>query len=155
MAASLSAMQPEPPGPDLLPRILAEILSRFERNLYRLAEDDPDLAREWDRLNLLRDQAVRVALGPRILEGKVRAIDAEGALCLDDGLQLHRLFGGQVLRDRANGHGRVPGTVTGDPAERSRAGSPVIRTPLSESASDTMVAEADRVLRLFASDVST
>ena len=101
MAASLSAMQPEPPGTDLLPRILAEILSRFERNLDRLAEDDPALAREWDRLNLLRDQAVRVALGPRILEGKVRAIDAEGALCLDDGLQLHRLFGGQVLRDRA------------------------------------------------------
>jgi BirA family biotin operon repressor/biotin-[acetyl-CoA-carboxylase] ligase len=99
MAVSLAELQPEPPAPGLLPRALAEILSRFERNLSRLAEDDPTLASEWDRLNLLRDQAIRVALGPHVVTGKARAIDAEGALCLDDGLQLHRLFGGQVLRD--------------------------------------------------------
>jgi BirA family biotin operon repressor/biotin-[acetyl-CoA-carboxylase] ligase len=100
MAASLADLQPEPPAPDLLPLALAEILSRFERNLDRLAEDDHALAREWDRLNLLRDQTIRVALGPHVITGKARAIDAEGALCLDDGLQLHRLFGGQVLRDQ-------------------------------------------------------
>lgn len=98
MAASLAAMQPEPPDADLLSRVLAETLSQFGRNLDRLVSDDPTLAREWDSLNLLRDQSVRIALGPRILAGKVRAIDAEGALCVDDGLQVHRLFGGQVLR---------------------------------------------------------
>jgi BirA family biotin operon repressor/biotin-[acetyl-CoA-carboxylase] ligase len=106
MAASLAAMQPESPDPELLPRTLAEILSRFERKLSRLAADDPDLARQWDSLNLLRGQAVRVALGPRILEGKVRAIDAEGALCVDDGLEVHRLFGGQVLRVPLPGEAR-------------------------------------------------
>jgi BirA family transcriptional regulator, biotin operon repressor / biotin---[acetyl-CoA-carboxylase] ligase len=110
MATSLSALQPEPPDPSVLPRVLAEILSRFERNLYRLAEDDPTLAQEWDCLNLLRDQTVRVALGPRIIEGKVRVIDEEGALCLHDGQQLHRLFGGQVLRNHPTAETR--GIVT-------------------------------------------
>ena len=68
---------------------------------------DPDLAEEWNRFNLLRGHTVRIALGPRFLEGKVRAIDAEGALCVDDGLLIHRLFGGQVLREpltSANGN---------------------------------------------------
>ena len=62
--------------------------------------DDLDLAQEWDRLNLLRDQVVRVALGSRIVAGTVFAIDPQGALCLHDGVQEHRLFGGQVLRDQ-------------------------------------------------------
>ena len=99
MATSLRALQPQPLDPLLLPRFLAAILVQFEQALYRLVEDDPELAREWDRLNLLRDQAVRVALGPRVIEGKVREIDAQGALCVHDGQQLHRLFGGQVLRE--------------------------------------------------------
>ena len=39
-----------------------------------------NLAQEWDRLNLLRDQIVRVALGPRVITGKVQGIDEQGAL---------------------------------------------------------------------------
>jgi BirA family biotin operon repressor/biotin-[acetyl-CoA-carboxylase] ligase len=100
IATSLSALQTQPLEPLFLPRFLSAILVQFERALYRLAEDDPELARQWDRLNLLRDQTIRVALGPRVIEGKVQAIDAQGALCVHDGQQLHRLFGGQVLRDQ-------------------------------------------------------
>ena len=69
-------------------------------NLYRLVEDGLDLAQEWDRLNLLRDRAVRVALGSRIIAGKVYGIGTQGALCLHDGVEEHRLFGGQVLREQ-------------------------------------------------------
>jgi BirA family biotin operon repressor/biotin-[acetyl-CoA-carboxylase] ligase len=99
MAASLSAFQPQPLEPSILPRLLAAVLIQFEHNLSRLVEDHPHLAQAWSRLNLLRDQTVGVALGPRIIEGKVDEIDAQGALCLHDGLQMHRLFGGQVLRE--------------------------------------------------------
>jgi BirA family biotin operon repressor/biotin-[acetyl-CoA-carboxylase] ligase len=99
MATSLSALQPQPLAPSFLPGFLAAILAQFERALYRMAADDPELAQQWDRLNLLHDQVVRVAVGPRVITGKVHEIDAQGALCVHDGQQMHRLFGGQVLRD--------------------------------------------------------
>jgi BirA family biotin operon repressor/biotin-[acetyl-CoA-carboxylase] ligase len=99
MATSLSAIQDQPLEPSVLPRFLATILTHFERELYRLAEDDPELADRWDRLNLLRDQVVSIVLGPRVIRGKVLQIDPQGALCVHDGQQLHSLFGGQVLRD--------------------------------------------------------
>jgi BirA family transcriptional regulator, biotin operon repressor / biotin---[acetyl-CoA-carboxylase] ligase len=100
LATSLSAFQSEPLESSILPQLLSAILTRFEFNLYRLAEDDLGLAQEWDRLNLLRHQAIRVALGSRIVAGKVFAIDPQGALCLHDGVREHRLYGGQVLRDQ-------------------------------------------------------
>jgi len=99
MATSLGTLQHKPLEPSFLAGFLAAILSQFERALFRLAADDPGLARQWDRLNLLRDQVVRVALGPRVISGRVHDIDAQGALGVHDGQQVHRLFGGQVLRD--------------------------------------------------------
>ena len=98
MATSLSALQLQPLEPSFLSGFLAAILTQFETALYRLAADDPGLAQQWNRLNLLHDQVVRVVLGPRVISGKVREIDAQGALGVHDGQQLHRLFGGQVLR---------------------------------------------------------
>jgi BirA family biotin operon repressor/biotin-[acetyl-CoA-carboxylase] ligase len=98
MATSLGALRPGPLDDGILPRLLRAILVQFESHLYRLVENDPDLARQWSRLNLLRDRTVRVALGPRIIEGKVLEIDPLGALCLHDGQQTLHLFGGQVLR---------------------------------------------------------
>jgi BirA family biotin operon repressor/biotin-[acetyl-CoA-carboxylase] ligase len=99
MATSLSALQLQPLDTSFIAGWLAAILTQFERVLYRLSADDPGLAREWDRLNLLRDQVVRVALGPKFISGKVQDIDAQGALGVHDGQQVQRLFGGQVLRD--------------------------------------------------------
>jgi BirA family transcriptional regulator, biotin operon repressor / biotin---[acetyl-CoA-carboxylase] ligase len=98
MATSLNAFQPQPLLPSFLRPFLEAILTRFEQLLYRLVQDDPELARQWERLNLLRGQTVRIALGPRIVEGIVQKIDAQGALCIHDGQTLHQLFGGQVLR---------------------------------------------------------
>jgi BirA family biotin operon repressor/biotin-[acetyl-CoA-carboxylase] ligase len=101
MATSLSALQPQALDHPVLRQVLAAILDQFERELSRLVQDDPGLAAGWDRLNLLRDEVVRVSLGPRIIEGKVHEIDAQGALCVHDGVQLHRLVGGQVLRNNS------------------------------------------------------
>ena len=78
MATSLSALQLQPLEPSFLSGFLAAILTQFERALYWMAADDPGLAQQWDRLNLLRDQVVRVALGPRVISGKVHEIDAQG-----------------------------------------------------------------------------
>lgn len=99
MATSLSALQLQPLDPSFIAGFLAAMLTQFERALFKMAADDPGLAQEWDRLNLLRDQVVRVALGPKVISGKVQEIDAQGALSIHDGQQVHRLFGGQVLRD--------------------------------------------------------
>jgi BirA family biotin operon repressor/biotin-[acetyl-CoA-carboxylase] ligase len=99
MATALAALQHRPLDSSFLSSFLAVILTQFERDLERLARDDPGLAEEWNRRNLLRDQFVRVALGPRLVSGKVQEIDAQGALNVHDGQQVQRLFGGQVLRD--------------------------------------------------------
>jgi BirA family biotin operon repressor/biotin-[acetyl-CoA-carboxylase] ligase len=104
MATSLSAFQPQPLLPSFLRPFLATIMTRFEQVLYRLVLDDPELARQWENLNLLRGQTVHVALGPRLIEGIVHEIDAQGALCVYDGQKLHQLFGGQVLRQNDQGH---------------------------------------------------
>jgi biotin-(acetyl-CoA carboxylase) ligase len=66
--------------------------------LELLALDSAELTAEWDRLNLLRDQRVRIRLSERIVTGRVLAIDAEGALCLDEGGEIQRLYAGHVLR---------------------------------------------------------
>jgi len=98
MATSLSAMREDRIGPETLPRLLATILSRFGPVLGHLAAGDAELAGRWNALDLLRDRWVSVDLGPRILAGRGRGIDEDGALCLDEGSTRHRLFGGQVLR---------------------------------------------------------
>ncbi|MDR3621074.1 MAG: biotin--[acetyl-CoA-carboxylase] ligase [Paludisphaera borealis] len=100
MATSLSALQPEPLSPEAVPVFLAAFLRRFPIDLSRLAADDPGLAAEWARLDLLLGRPIRVALGPRTLLGTARGIDPQGALLVDDGREVHQLFGGQVLRDR-------------------------------------------------------
>jgi len=98
MATSLAAIRDSTWDESIMPAILAAILGQFERVLERLALADPELAAEWGRLDLLRDQPVRVDLGSRIVAGIARGIDAQGALCVDDGREQLLLFGGQVLR---------------------------------------------------------
>ena len=75
------------------------LLSRLERNLRRLAEDDPSLAERWASLDTLIGRAVRVNLGPRVVTGVGRGIDADGALVLATENGVEQLSGGQVLRD--------------------------------------------------------
>ncbi|WP_165230383.1 biotin--[acetyl-CoA-carboxylase] ligase [Aquisphaera insulae] len=98
MAASLATLGAGPLDGSSMPGLLAAILTHLGRELGRLKDDAPDQAREWDDRNLLRDQAVRIDLGPRTLTGRVTSIDPLGALCVDDGSEVHRLFGGRVLR---------------------------------------------------------
>ena len=98
MATSLADVYAKPINEESLPRLLSSILSHFESVLIRLINGDPTLVAYWNRLDLLRDQWVRVDLGTRIVAGLGRGVDSDGALCLDDGRQQIRLVGGQVLR---------------------------------------------------------
>jgi len=99
MAGSLGELQPVPLAADAIPAFLAAFLHRFPSTLNRLADDDPSLAAAWARLDLLRDRPIRMAVGPRSLSGIARGIDPEGALLVDDGRAIQRLFGGRVLRN--------------------------------------------------------
>jgi BirA family biotin operon repressor/biotin-[acetyl-CoA-carboxylase] ligase len=101
MAASLAALQSVPMDGDPIQRLLAAILGQFDRELRNLTQECPNQVQEWNRLNLLRDQTVWVNLGPQTIEGRVQAIDRQGALCLADSgnMQMYRLFGGQILRN--------------------------------------------------------
>jgi BirA family biotin operon repressor/biotin-[acetyl-CoA-carboxylase] ligase len=98
VATSLSTLGPELLNCSFIARFLAATLERFEDALRRLVVDDPRLVAEWNRLNLLRDQIVRVVLGPKTVSGRVQGIDTQGALILHDGQQQRHLLGGQVLR---------------------------------------------------------
>ncbi|MGP0064418.1 MAG: biotin--[acetyl-CoA-carboxylase] ligase [Isosphaeraceae bacterium] len=98
VATSLASMHSSGLDESVLPRILSEILRQFERALIRLVEGDTDLSRRWSELDLLRDRWVSVDQGTRIVSGRGCGIDPDGALCLDDDAQQHRLYGGQVLR---------------------------------------------------------
>jgi BirA family transcriptional regulator, biotin operon repressor / biotin---[acetyl-CoA-carboxylase] ligase len=98
MATSLTAIHPSTRDEQVLPRVLAAILGHFECVLKSLVDGDPELAIRWNGLDLLRDRWVSVDLGTRIVAGRGCGIDPDGALCLDEGAERHRLFGGQVLR---------------------------------------------------------
>jgi BirA family transcriptional regulator, biotin operon repressor / biotin---[acetyl-CoA-carboxylase] ligase len=98
LATSVAALHAKSIDEESLPQLLAAILRHFESVLGRLVKGDPALAASWNRLDLLRDQWIRVDLGARVVAGLGRGIDAEGALCLDDGRQQLRVLGGQVLR---------------------------------------------------------
>jgi BirA family transcriptional regulator, biotin operon repressor / biotin---[acetyl-CoA-carboxylase] ligase len=98
MATSLAALSGGPVGPEVTPRLLAGVLERFGSVLGRLADGDPALPRQWDRLDVLRDRWVTVDLGPRSVAGRGCGIDTDGALRLDEGRAQHRVIGGTVLR---------------------------------------------------------
>jgi BirA family transcriptional regulator, biotin operon repressor / biotin---[acetyl-CoA-carboxylase] ligase len=98
MAASLAALHAKPLDEGVPTRLIPKILGQFESVLERLAQDDPSLSDQWNRLDLLRDTWVRVNLGTHQVSGRGQGIDHHGALCLDDGRQQHCIFGGQVIR---------------------------------------------------------
>jgi BirA family transcriptional regulator, biotin operon repressor / biotin---[acetyl-CoA-carboxylase] ligase len=100
MATSLEAALPGTNAKDLRAGLLASILRRFELVLGKLASADPALAGRWNDLDVLRDRRVRVDVGTHVVEGRGGGIDADGALCVDDGRTTVRFFGGTVLRSR-------------------------------------------------------
>jgi len=83
--------------------LLGAILDRLAIALGALAQDQPALAEHWERLDSLRGRRVRVALGPKIVAGTGRGIDARGGLRLETTEGIVTLFGGQVLRDDDGG----------------------------------------------------
>jgi len=102
MATSLADLHAGQLDAEVSPRLLSAILRRFESILGRLVDGDPELAAQWNGLDLLRDRWVSVDRGTNVVAGWGRGIDHDGAFCLDDGRQLIRLFGGRVLRFPSN-----------------------------------------------------
>lgn len=98
MATSLAAIRDLGDASTIRPHLLSAILERFGAVLPRLVARDPELVHRWKGLDLLRDEPVSVALGPRTISGRGCGIDEDGTLCVDDGKVRHRLSGGQVLR---------------------------------------------------------
>lgn len=98
MATSVSAL----PGPlvdaQTPARLLAAILDRLASVIGQLAATDAALAARWRALDLLRDERVSVDQGDQVIAGLGGGIDEDGALCLDRGGRVVRLFGGRVLR---------------------------------------------------------
>ncbi|WP_422930985.1 biotin--[acetyl-CoA-carboxylase] ligase [Singulisphaera sp. PoT] len=100
MAVSVAELASTPlPFADL-GDLIEPILTKLSEALGRLSRDDSALSGRWEALDGLRDKAVRINLGSRILQGVGRGIDEEGALLVASGGVIHRIFGGQVLRDR-------------------------------------------------------
>jgi BirA family biotin operon repressor/biotin-[acetyl-CoA-carboxylase] ligase len=99
MAVSLREIADDPGHPPAVDDVLFALLERLPRVFERLAADDPLLAGRWADLDTLRDQAVRVNLGTRVVSGVGLGIDPEGALNLATDQGPLRLFGGQVLRE--------------------------------------------------------
>jgi BirA family biotin operon repressor/biotin-[acetyl-CoA-carboxylase] ligase len=98
MATSLDELRGNAESVGGAETLFRAILAGVPVVLDQLARDDPALAARWAALDTLRGHAVRIDLGPRIITGVARAIDPEGALCLDAEAGPLRLFGGQVLR---------------------------------------------------------
>jgi BirA family biotin operon repressor/biotin-[acetyl-CoA-carboxylase] ligase len=98
MATSLAELRTPPEPVGAVETVFCAILAGLPGVLDQLARDDPALAARWAALDALRGQAIQIDLGPRKIAGIARAIDAEGALCLDAEEGPLRLFGGQVLR---------------------------------------------------------
>jgi BirA family biotin operon repressor/biotin-[acetyl-CoA-carboxylase] ligase len=98
MATSLEVRCPGRLDAGASGRLLAVLLGRFETLLCRLAGGDPTLAARWNELDRLRDRWVSVDRGKSVVAGWGRGIDVDGALCLDDGAERLRLYGGRVLR---------------------------------------------------------
>jgi BirA family biotin operon repressor/biotin-[acetyl-CoA-carboxylase] ligase len=82
----------------MLQDVLARILDQFGTTLTRLVDDDPELARRWNGLDLLHGEWVSVDVGAGVVAGSGSGIAEDGSLCLDDGRKRHRVIGGQVLR---------------------------------------------------------
>lgn len=98
MAATVEQLRGGPADPDPL---LAGFLDAFAAVLERLAADDPALAAEWDRRDLLRGRPVVIDLGGgRLVRGTGRGIGPTGGLLVQvEGERAPRvLHGGQVLR---------------------------------------------------------
>ncbi len=106
MATSLVALHAKPIDPELPQRLMSVVLAHFAILLGRLAARDFELPVRWNQLDTLRDQWLNIDQGGRVLSGRGDGIDADGALCLDDGRTRIRVFGGQVLRPTG-----VPGPI--------------------------------------------
>ena len=101
LATSLAALAGRKYDEGTLHRLIPAILRQFEAVLGRLVAGDPSLTEQWQRLDLLRNTWVRVECGPLLVCGLAKGIDADGSLCVIEGLEQRQIAGGTVLRDSA------------------------------------------------------
>jgi BirA family biotin operon repressor/biotin-[acetyl-CoA-carboxylase] ligase len=78
--------------------LLLRLLHRHGRLLERLAREDPELAHQWQKRDVLRGHTVEVSHASGAWRGKARRIADDGALELDSEEGPRRIFGGSVRR---------------------------------------------------------
>ncbi len=101
MATSLAALHADRLDELGFAPLISAILGQFALVVPRLATGDPSLSRQWGRLDLLREKWATVDLGSHQVAGWGQGIDHDGALCLHDGRNPLRIFGGQVIRNHS------------------------------------------------------
>lgn len=99
MAASLAGWDEVRPAGDPKARLLEGILGRIEYPLGALARGRRDLVDRWNELDTLAGKAVRVAVGPEIIEAVAEGIDDLGGLKLRSDGRPRVIYAGRVLRD--------------------------------------------------------
>ena len=82
MATSLADVHAGRLDGDVSPRLLSVILGHFESVLGRLVDGDPELAVQWNSLDVLRDRWVSVDVGTHVVAGWGRRIDSAGGAVL-------------------------------------------------------------------------
>ena len=99
MATTLAALTGRALDEGSLHRLIPAFLRRFEAVVQRLVTGDRSLVDQWQRLDLLRDTWVHVECGTQLVSALAAGIDADGSLCVREGLQKRQIVGGTVLRE--------------------------------------------------------
>ncbi len=76
--------------------VLTKVLQQLDRDFRALAADAPDLRPRWRRLCLLTGRSVVITDSGRTIAGTCLGLDDDGALRVQTGHSLERLFSGVV-----------------------------------------------------------
>jgi len=79
-------------------QILLDWLGRFSESLHALAADDPALPARWQSRCVLTGRQVELLVADRPTCGLCHGIADDGALLLERGVAIERLYGGALVR---------------------------------------------------------
>ncbi len=92
-------------APDLdMEAVLEALLIELRTSIGQLANDDPQLVRRWQRLDVLNGRrVVHETIGQPQMTGLARGIAEDGGLRVETGGRIVRLYGGSILRNPDEG----------------------------------------------------
>jgi BirA family biotin operon repressor/biotin-[acetyl-CoA-carboxylase] ligase len=81
-----------------LTEVLVQIIRQLEERLGWIGHRDEELWTKWRERCLLTGRDVQLKIGSRLIEGRCRGIDEEGALLVDTSNGTERCFAGAVTK---------------------------------------------------------